>query len=304
MNILITGGTGLIGTRLSELLTERGHTVMHLSHSQPQANAKYKTFGWNPEDRVYDAEAFRAADAIINLAGAGIADKRWTNKRKEEIVNSRVDSGDLIVKALEETEHKVQAVISASAIGWYGTVQTVAGKFTEKVPVAQDFLALTCYQWEKSIEPVRELNIPLSVVRTGIVLAKNGGAYPKLTLPITFFAMPVFGTGNQIYSWIHIDDLCGIYIKLVEEKADGVYNAVAPEPVTQEELLQTVKKVKRYTSFRLPLPKGIMRRLLGEMSDSLLTNTAVSADKIISDGYRFKYPDIESAVRALEKSTD
>ena len=303
--ILITGGTGLIGKNLTGHLTGKGYEVIILSRKNI-VNTKNKqvTYAlWNIEKQEIDINALAKSDYIIHLAGAGIADKRWTKKRKQEIVDSRVKSGELLVKALKENPNNVKALISASAIGWYGGSSTLKGTggFKEPVPASEDFLGQTCKKWEETLEPVTYLNKRLVKLRTGIVLSTEGGALPEFIKPLRFGIATILGDGKQVMSWIHIDDLARIYVAAIEnENITGVYNAVAPSPVSNKELVLQLAKMEK-GSFFIPVfvPSFILKLVLGEMSIEALKSATVSCDKIKKTGFTFFYPTVHAALEQL-----
>ena len=313
--ILITGGTGLVGKRLTQMLTENGFRVNVLSRERTKVKSEMingkeessnvKFFSWDINKGAVDADAIATADYIIHLAGAGVADKRWTKKRKAEILQSRTESSALIVKALNEIPNKVKAVISASAIGWYGPDKKESAKpFTEEAPHHTDFLGDTCFQWEQSIEPVAALNKRLVKFRIGIVLSNDGGALAEFKKPLKAGVAAILGNGKQVISWIHIDDLCRQFLYAIEnEKLAGVYNAVAPMPVNNKTLTLTLAKEMR-KNFYIPvyIPSFVLKIILGEMSIEVLKSTTVSCDKIKRDGFTFLYPSAEAALRELNNS--
>jgi uncharacterized protein (TIGR01777 family) len=313
--VLITGGTGMIGKALTGALLEKNYNVIILTRQPEKQNVaalRLSYARWNIPNQTIDKEAIAKSDYIIHLAGAGIADKQWTKKRKQEIVDSRVKSGELLVKTLKENANNVKAMISASAIGWYGTDRLTPGpsphreesglrKFEESDPPADDFLGQTCKQWEESLEPVIQLNKRLVKLRTGIVLSNEGGALPEFIKPLRFGIAPILSNGRQIMSWIHIEDLVRIYIAAIEnDNMSGVYNAVAPRPVSNKELVLQLAKIKR-GSFYVPIhvPSFILKLILGEMSIEVLKSAMVSGDKINLTGFTFLYPSLESALKQL-----
>src|SRR4030095_15118532 len=218
--VMITGGTGLIGTALTKALLEKNYEVIILSrfpekYSSQSPGLSYAK--WNIEDQTFDISSLKRSEYIIHLAGAGIADKRWTSKRKKVIVESRTRGGDLLVKALTENANNVRAVISASGIGWYGPSSpgekgTETRPFIEADPAAEDFLGITGVQWEASIDPVTSLGKRLVKFRTGIVLSNHGGALKKFKNTLWFGIAPILGNGKQVMSWIHADDLVRLYL--------------------------------------------------------------------------------------------
>jgi uncharacterized protein (TIGR01777 family) len=317
--ILITGGTGLIGKRLTSLLLQTGCSVIILTRNKIEASENFKledpqstgyhnlSFAeWNVAAQTIDRSAVEKADYIIHLAGAGVADKRWSEKRKKEIVESRTQSSALIVKALSETSHHVKAVISASAIGWYGPDPSVPNikPFVESDEANEDFLGQTCLQWEQSIAPVQKLNVRLVKLRTGIVLSNEGGALQEFRKPLRFGLSTILGSGNQIISWIHIDDLCRMYMQAIQDdKMKGAYNAVATHPVNNKKLNETLA-IKQRGRFYIPIyvPSFVLKMMLGEMSIEVLKSTTVSNEKVRKAGFQFIYPDIDKAIAELVKN--
>jgi uncharacterized protein (TIGR01777 family) len=305
--VLITGGTGMIGKALTHALVERNYKVIILSRKpvdqQPAVN-NISYAEWNITGQTIDNKAIQKADYIIHLTGAGVADKRWTKKRKQEIRDSRVKSGELLVKTLREIPNKVQAVISASAVGWYGPDPAIPNPkpFREDDPADNSFLGDTCKQWEESIEPVTQLGKRSVKFRTGIVLSKDGGALEEFEKPLRFGIAAILGNGRQVYSWIHIDDLVRLYISAIEDdNMRGAYNAVAPKPVSNKELTLKLAAVKK-GKFFIPVyvPSFVLRTVLGEMSIEVLKSATVSCDKIHYSGFTFLYPTVEAALKELE----
>ncbi len=303
--ILITGGTGLIGNALTKMLLEKGHRLIILSRSPRKSTNNNLNYAlWDVNKQTIDTNAIIEADYIIHLAGAGVADKRWSEKRKKEIKESRVQSSTLLVNALKNNPNKVKAVIAASATGWYGedANQSAGNKpFTEEKPAASDFLGETCRLWEASIEPVTALGIRLVTLRTGIVLSNNGGAYVEFKKPLKMGIAAVLGSGHQIISWVHIEDLCRMYLFALEnEEIKGAYNAVAPMPVSNKVLmLLLAKKIKGKFFIPLHVPSFALKIILGEMSIEVLKSATVSASKIKEAGFTFLYPSIEIATDQL-----
>lgn len=304
--ILVTGGTGLIGTALTDALLLKGYKIIILTrqNDKKSANPALSYANWDINTMHIDESVFTEVTHIIHLAGAGVADKRWTEKRKNEIVDSRVKSGQLLVHTLARVPNKVEAVISSSAIGWYGDDPVVPNPspFTEENLSATDFLGATCKLWEESIDPVAELGIRLVKLRTGIVLSKNGGALKEFLKPLKYGVAAILGNGKQIISWIHIDDIVNMYVEAIENnKLKGAYNAVAPNPVSNKEL--TIALAKARGGFYIPIrvPSFILKIVLGEMSVEVLKSATVSASKIIAQGFVFRFPAIADAVKAEVK---
>ncbi len=300
--VLITGGTGLVGSALSSYLLQKKFKVIILTRdplSQKDVNGVYYA-AWNVKSQTIDVKAVQQADYIIHLAGAGVMDKRWTREYKKEIVSSRIKSSALIVDTLKANQHHVKAIISSSAIGWYGEDKIKGHAFTEDEPAANDFLGQTCMQWEQSIEAAEGLNVRVCKLRTGIVLSNNGGAFKEFKMPLRFGVAGIIGSGQQAISWIHITDLCRIFHHAIETTMHGSYNAVAPSPVSNKKFMLMLAKAMR-ESFFIPLhvPAFILKLMLGKRSIEVLKSTTVSADKIKATGFTFTYPSIEAALNNL-----
>jgi uncharacterized protein (TIGR01777 family) len=306
--VLITGGTGLIGSALTNELLNRSHDVIILTRSPGKySNTSRLNYAkWDIEKQTIDGDAITRADYIIHLAGEAIADKRWTLKRKRQIAESRIKGSALLVKALQENVNNVRAVISASGVGWYGNPSlTLSGgkgteenPFDETDPAADDFLGTTCREWEASIDPVISLGKRLVKFRTGIVLSKEGGAIKEFQKPLRFGIATILGNGKQIMSWIHIDDLVRLYIYAIEtEKLNGVYNAVAPHPVTNKKLIIQLARTMR-GKFYVPIfvPSFILKMVFGGLSIEVLKSATVSCKKIKREGYTFLYPSLIAAL--------
>ena len=295
--VLITGGSGLIGTRLTELLMTKGFSVTHLSRKSNPLS-KIKTFEWNVEKQKIDPQAIETADCIIHLAGEGIVDKKWTTKRKQAIIDSRVNSAKLLFKAISEASHKPKAFISASAIGIYGAV-TGDKIYSEQDNAATDFTGITCTTWETAAHQFESL-MRVAIIRIGIVLATQGGALPQIARPIKFFAGSPLGTGNQYVPWIHIDDVSRIFIQAIENTSmHGTYNAVAPQHITQKELTQAIAKALKRPLFFPNVPAFLLKIMLGERAPLVLEGSRVSSDKISRTGYKFEHTNIDEALQTL-----
>jgi uncharacterized protein (TIGR01777 family) len=299
---IITGGTGLIGRALSRFMESRGIQVIILTrnprdHSSVSPGITYAA--WNPEKQTINEEAIKNSRYVIHLAGAGIADKPWTEKRKKEIVESRTLSSILLIKALESIPNRVETVVSASAIGWYG--ENPSGKSVETDPPDSGFLGETCRAWESSIQPIKNLGKRLVILRTGIVLSNDGGAFPEFAKPIRYGIAGVLGSGKQIISWIHVEDICRIYMEaMVNLSWAGVYNAVAPNPVNNRTFtLELAKQMKGSFYIQMPVPNFILRIMLGDRSEEVLKSSNISSNKLKEQGFQFIYPSIDTAFRDL-----
>lgn len=309
--VLITGGTGTVGKRLTQLLLSKGYNVNILSRAKQKADSiqentnisKIAYFNWDLAKNYIDPLAISSADFIVHLAGAGVADKRWTEQRKKEILLSRTQSCDLLVSALKKVPNNISAVISASAIGWYGPdhANHTNAPFIETAASYKDFLGETCQLWEDAITPITQLEKRLVILRTGIVLSNEGGALVEFKKPLKLKTAAILGNGQQMISWIHIDDLCNQYIFAIEnQQVEGVFNAVAPNPVSNEKLtLALAKKMAGSFFLKIHVPAFLLKMVLGEMSIEVLKSTTVSAQKIKSIGYQFNYPTTDTALKHL-----
>ena len=298
--VLITGGSGLVGKELNKKLTQKGYKVHNLSRNKSQTN-KSNVFYWNPEKEEIDSEAIEKADYIIHLAGANIGEKRWTSKRKQIILNSRVKSGELLFKSIKENKLKPNAFISASATGYYGGI-TSDKTFVETDSSANDFLGKTCLKWEQTADKFTVEGIRAVKIRTGVVLTRKGGALEKMFIPVKLGVGSPIGSGEQFMPWIHIDDLCNIYIKAIEDtKMESAYNAVAPEHKTNKEFVKTIAKVLKKPFWFPNVPSFVLKILFGEMSQIILKGSKVSSEKIIKADYEFEFTQLKDAIIDLHK---
>lgn len=295
----------MIGQALTRELLAKGYAVIVLSRKPAARKEGALSYAqWDVEAQTIDKEALQKADYIIHLAGANIAENRWTDKRKREIRESRTKGSALLVKALKEFPNHVTAVVSAAAIGWYGPDPQVPNPdpFTEMAPAHTDFLGTTCQQWEDSIKPVLQEGRRLVILRTGIVLSNEGGAYKEFEKPLKMGVASVLGSGQQVVSWIHILDLVRIYMAAMENKHwHGVYNAVAPAPVTNKELVLTMARQRGGFYVTAKVPELALKAALGEMSIEVLKSATVSNKKLLEAGYQFMFPNIDTAVFNLHK---
>jgi uncharacterized protein (TIGR01777 family) len=297
-NILITGGTGLLGTHLTTLLRKKGYTISYLSRRK-QTLADIQVYEWDIAKGTIETEAITNADYIIHLAGAGVADKLWSVAYKKEIYDSRVLSTKLLVEKLTTVPNKCRAFIQASAIGYYG-LDTQERWIDEKAPAGIDFLAQVTHDWEQAASPIAGSNIRHALLRIGVVLCEEGGALPKLSLPVKMFLGAAIGAGTQYISWIHIEDLCEMFVKAIENEAwQGVYNASAPNPVTNEEMTKVIGKVLSRPVFLPNVPAFVLRMGMGEMANIVLGGNRTSCQKVEKAGFKFVYPQIEAALRSL-----
>ena len=292
---LLAGGSGLIGTRLAELLREQGHSVRLLSRS-PRGEGQ---FAWDPAAGTLDEAATQDIDYVINLAGAGIADRRWTAARKRELIDSRVQSTHVLAEALKRNGQRPKAWISASAIGYYGNSGEQIMRETD-APVERSFMVECCEQWEQVVDEVAALGIRTVKLRIGVVLAKEGGALAEFVKPLRFGLGAYFGNGKAWYSWIHRDDLCRAFIWALDHpEVSGVYNAVAPHPARIKALVQATACARHRPALIVPAPAFAMRLLFGEMSAVILNSNNISAEKIMQAGFEFQYHTLDSALQAI-----
>ncbi|MFM8806043.1 MAG: TIGR01777 family oxidoreductase [Sphingomonadales bacterium] len=302
--VLITGATGLVGNALVPALLQRGYRLILLTrtrqaHTLPYAtHAEVRYVYWNPSQAALDAEVLRQADHIVHLAGANVADKRWTAAQKKEIVDSRVQSGRLLVDRLKEITHRPLSFVGASAIGWYGAdSEAHSDPFSETDPYDSGFLGDTCRQWEESTEPLTALGIRRVILRIGIVLSRKAGALPEFERPLRFGMAPILGSGKQIISWIQLQDLVSMIIFSIEQSTlQGIYNATAPSPVSQYALMKALARQRNQLFIPVPVPAFLLKWLMGEMSIEVLKSTRVSAVKVQQAGFFFSYPSIEEAL--------
>lgn len=298
--VLIAGGTGLIGNHLSHYLVQNGYRVIHLSRKKNEQSV-FRVYEWDPLNEKIDMEAIESADVIINLAGAGIADKRWTASRKRLLIESRVKSNLLLKSAIEKASRKPEVFIGLAAIGYYGdTGETL---LTEESPSGSSgFMAEICRAWEKAIWEVADAGPRTVCLRTGIVLSTKGGALEKMMLPVKFFIGGYFADGRQWYSWIHLEDLCRLIQFCMESpEIQGVYNAVAPRPERNKDFIKKIAKAMHKPALMVAGPTFAMRLALGEMADTILHSNRVSAEKIQSAGFHFRFDELATAVTDLRR---
>ncbi len=294
--ILIAGGSGLVGSRLTEILLGKGYSVQHLSRSARNGNVP--TYQWDVDKLEVDEKAFDKVNVVINLAGAGIADKAWTKKRMDEIINSRVNAAKTIHNFLSTHTHEVSTYIGSSAIGIYGNLEKK--DLTEKdISDEEDFMVDCCKQWEQQHKTIAEIGIRTTIIRIGIVLTTKGGALKEMLKPFDFFAGVYFGSGNMMTSWIHIDDLCNQFIYAIEHDCiEGVYNAVAPLPVANKTLIKAIASIKK-TLLIFPAPRFMLNIILGKRSSIIFQSLDVSSVKIQQAGFQFEFKDVSSALKNI-----
>jgi len=294
--VLVIGSSGLIGNHLIPLLKDKGYQVQSV-------NRLHSAYPYATNDQIeFEKQQILSADFIINLAGANISAKRWSTKRKQLIVDSRVNTTMKIHEIVtSHREKRLKAYISASAVGYYGS-NPVDKVFAEDDQPASDFLGETCRKWEESANQFSQIGIRTAVIRTGVVLTSSGGALPKMVVPVKFGFGSAIGSGRQYIPWIHIDDLCNIYIMAIEQaNINGAYNAVAPQHSTNNEFMRLIARVLKKPFWPLNIPSFLMKAIFGEMSVVLLAGSRVSSEKIRKAGYNFLFPDLYVAFNDLLK---
>ena len=298
-HILITGGSGLIARLVTDELLNRGYSVSHLSRG-PGNNPKVKTYLWDVYKGEVDENCLEGISTVLHLAGENIAGKRWTDKRKKEIIDSRTKSIELICQLIKNKPNQVNTIISASAIGYYSDRGDEL--LTEDSLPSNDFMAQCCIAWENAVDEGKALGLRILKFRTGVVLNKNEGALLEMGRPIKLgFGAPM-GSGKQWIPWIHWQDVVDMYLHAIERiNLSGVYNMVAPNPVTNKQFTKALAKQLRRPVWPINIPAFIFKLLMGEMSTIVLGSTRVSAEKIENDGFVFKFPELTNALKEIYK---
>ncbi|MCF4102077.1 TIGR01777 family oxidoreductase [Gillisia sp. M10.2A] len=299
MRVLITGATGLVGSHIVKECQEKGIAVNYLTTSKDKivSEHNYKGFYWNPDSQEIDVSCFEEVDAIINLAGATIS-KRWTSSYKKEIIDSRVDSAALLFNTLKTSNFNITRFVSASAIGIYpSSLEKLY--FEEDTPSDDSFLQEVVIKWEKAANQFEALGIEVAKIRIGLVLAEEGGALEKMKEPVSYSVGAGLGSGKQWQSWIHINDLAKMFLYLIENDLSGVYNGVAPSPVTNNELIKEIAKQLNKPLWMPNVPKLVLKAGLGEMSTIVLSSQLVSSNKIENAGFEFQYRNLTKSLQDL-----
>jgi len=291
--VVIGGGTGFIGSHLSRHLTHLGYQVRILSRD-PHPGGKYLTFKWDTDTNYLDPAALRDADYVINLAGAGIADKKWTAKRKQVIIRSRTETTALLANGIAKMPVKPKLYLSASAVGFYGDRGEEV--LTEHDGPRSGFLSRSCIIWEESVQLIADQGVPTFINRTGIVLHPDSGALETMLLPLKGGISTYFGDGQQYYSWIHLEDIIRVYSHAIMNQLSGVYNGVAPNPVRSKQLAQSLAPARGKKALVVPAPKFALKMAMGEMSHTVLDSAYVSSEKIQESGFVFMHPELSQAL--------
>ncbi|MDU8886073.1 TIGR01777 family oxidoreductase [Yeosuana sp. MJ-SS3] len=299
MRVLITGATGLIGKEIVDLCHAQNIDVNYLTTTKSKLENKenYKGFYWNPYLDEIDTECFTDVNVIIHLAGANVA-KRWTKSYRDEIIKSRVEVTQFLFTSLKKQNHNINQIISASAIGIYPDSLT---KYYEESNTEFDssFLSYVVQEWENSVDVFSNLNLNVAKIRIGLVLSNNGGALPKVVQPIKLGFGTIFGTGDQWQSWIHIEDLAQLFLFILKNNLNGVYNGVAPNPVSHKEFTKTIAKILNRPIWLPKIPKIMMKLILGDMHSLLYDSQRVSSKKIENLGFNFEYHHLQTALEDL-----
>jgi uncharacterized protein (TIGR01777 family) len=296
-NVLISGGTGFVGKHLTQLLVEKGYSVAILSRSPRPNTADISYYKWDVANHVIDEQAIVNADYIIHLAGENIAEKRWTAKRKSEIITSREQSAELIYSALKNNAKKPEAFVTASAVGVYGAINGPE-VCTEEMPPADDFLGMVCQKWEAAADVIGSLGIRTVKIRTGLVLGKEEGFLKKMVPIFKSGLGTALGSGKQYIPWIHIDDLCAVYLQAISNPGmSGAYNAAIDDEATNATFSKILARIYGYSLWLPRVPAFLIKAVLGEMSKMILNGRRVSSDKIEKTGFQFQFKNLEAALR-------
>jgi uncharacterized protein (TIGR01777 family) len=302
MRVLLAGGSGLIGRALAQELVKRGHETIVLSRHLREAETGglpdgVRIAGWDGKTAEGWGELADGAEAVVNLAGAGVADGRWTPQRKRTILESRVNAGRAVAEAVQRASHRPRVVVQASGVNYYG----VQGddELPESSPAGSDFLARLCVEWEQSSAPVSKLGVRQVVIRSGLVLSTQGGSFPRLLLPFRLFVGGRLGNGRQWLPWIHIaDEVAAVCFLIESEDATGAFNLTAPAAVTNHAFAAALGRAMGRPSL-VPVPAFLLRLLFGEMAMVLLEGQRVVPRRLLDMGFRFRFPKLEGALRDL-----
>lgn len=298
MKILIAGGSGLVGSRLTNHLIAQGHQVNVLTRKKFR-HLKASVYEWKPSENYIEEGALDQVDAVVNLAGAGVADKPWTTSRKRLILESRVQSADCLYANLEKMDTPVPVVVNASAIGYYG-FGNAERLFHEQDVAGSDYLADVCVKWEAAADRLSYLGVRLVKIRIGVVLDEKGGALKKMSQPVKYYMGAPLGSGDQMISWIHVEDMYRMIQYAIETPSlKGTYNAVSSPPISNKEFTKVLGEVLNKPVFLPNVPSFVLKLMLGEMSTIVLQGSSVSNEKIKATGFEFKYLDLKEALLDL-----
>lgn len=301
MKVLITGATGLIGSELVEVLLKNNHIVHFLTTSKSKIEEKpnLKGFYWNPQEGKIDDNCLDGVDTIVHLAGASIS-KRWTNSYKQELIESRVLSANLLFNLIKKAPNKVQHFISASGTAIYPDSDTNVYDETAS-QIDNTFLGNVVVKWEESADQFNLLKIKVTKLRTGVVFSEKGGALIEMIKPIKMYVGSDFGNGKQLQSWIHLTDIANLYYFAIINQTEGIINAVAPNPITNHDLTKLIAKQLKRPLFLPNVPQFIMKLILGEMHILLFNNKNILPKRAQQLGFNFQFPTAKSAIENIIK---
>lgn len=296
-NVVLTGGTGFIGKKLTRLLLENGFSVSVLSRSVKENSEGISCYKWDVDAGTIDEQAILNADYVIHLAGENIGAKRWTVNRKKAILDSREKSTQLLFSCLHKHNKQLKAFVSASGVGIYGAI-TDEVICSETTPAASDFLGAVCQKWEAATNPIRDLGIRTVQIRTGLVLGKGDGVLQQLIPLFKYKLGSAIGSGKQYMPWIHIDDLCRIYLaSMLNSEMQGPYNAAINDSTNNTIFSSALAKVFGYTIWLPNVPAFVLQLVLGEMAQLVLKGRRINSDAIEKTGFQFQFTDLEKALR-------
>jgi hypothetical protein len=301
MNILIAGGTGLIGNALSQYLVQHNHTVTILSRTperySDRANQNLRFVKWDGESTFGWGELINQSEGVVNLTGESLSSKRWSDAQKKRIIDSRIKPAQAIVEAIELADQKPKVLIQVSGVGYYG--MSMIKTMTEASPPGDDFASKVCIDWENSIEPVEHTGVRRVILRSAVVLSKQGGALSRMLMPFRFFVGGPLGSGKQWFPWIHIqDEVRAMDFLIHSDQATGPFNLIAPEAVTNAQFAKAIGKVMHRPSF-IPVPAFALKAIFGEMSTILLDGQHVIPEKLNKLGFQFTFPTVEEALQNI-----
>ena len=299
-SVVIAGGSGIVGSRLSNILKKAGYSVFILTRNKVKTQKLEHFIHWDIENGIID-DQFAEADIIINMAGSGIAEGRWTTKRKKEAINSRLDTTQLLISEVKKRKMNIDSYISASAIGYYGDGGDKLLREEDGVQT-DEFLSQVCVAWEDAASKASSITDKVCILRIGTVLSPSGGALEKMDITVPFGVANYIGNGKQLLSWIHLDDLCQMVQHCMEQPLNGIYNAVAPEVISNKDFARSLRDVINPKALVLPAPAFGVKMIFGEMARVVLNSSNVSADKIQAAGFKFSYPTIDQALSQLYPS--
>jgi uncharacterized protein (TIGR01777 family) len=296
-NVLITGGSGLVGKKISELLMSKGYSVGHLTRSVSQKSDNLKRFFWDVENGIIEENAVPWADHIIHLAGETVG-QRWTKSAKQKILQSRVDSTLLLAEHLKKNAHHLKSFICASAIGYYGE-DTGDKLLIEESPLGNGYLADVAANWESAADAATSFTDRMVKIRIGIVLSKEGGALDKMVLPIKWGVGSALGSGNQWMSWIHINDLSNMFLYALEKPIQGVFNGVGLNPVINNDFTRILAHHLRRPLILPNVPASVLKLMLGDMSILALGSNKVEPVAFLKEGFTFEFTKLDEALESL-----